>query len=39
MFKARVYPAREEVEAFAARAREVIGELALSTVDSDGETL
>lgn len=30
LFKARVEPAREEVEAFAAIAREVIGELALS---------
>ena len=39
MFKARVEPAREEVEAFAARAREVIGELALRAADSDSGTL
>jgi diadenosine tetraphosphate (Ap4A) HIT family hydrolase len=35
MFKAGVKPAPQEVEAFATRAREVIGKLALSVADVD----
>jgi ATP adenylyltransferase len=37
MFKAGVEPARQEVEAFAARARKVIGELVLRVADTSSE--
>jgi len=39
MLNARVYPAREEVEAFAERAREVIGEVAARIANADSGAL